>query len=144
MAARRGEQEVRQFGAAMLHQLELNKKKGPWDQQKLEEDQLVTKGDLVWDVFYHLIKLGLAVRPGLDIDPIRIQEYAADVGNCSMFVADFLGSLDSTYAGATHQVTQEDDFEVLHEFSLDLIKLLKKYLILPKEWEDGQHSKGGR
>lgn len=132
---RRGEQEVRQYAAAMLHQLDLNKSKGDWLKPKLEEDRPVTPGDLVWDVFYHLIKLALASKEKAP-EPLRLQEYAVDVGNCAMFVGDHFKVLDTIYMSNEHSVTQEDDFELLHEFSLDVINLLKKYKVLPEDWVD--------
>lgn len=135
MAERRGEQEVRQYAAAMMHQLDLNKSKGDWLDPKLEGIPKPEAGDFVWDVFYHLIKLALASKEK-DPDPFRLQEYAVDVGNCAMFVADHFKVLDAIYMSNEHQVTQEDDFELLHEFSLDVINLLKKYKVLAEDWVD--------
>ena len=83
---KRGEPEVLTFGAAMMQELQNNSHKGDWADMPL--------GQGVHELFYHVAKLGLAAKEIGDHSE-AVLEYAADVGNCAMFVADNYGALDT-------------------------------------------------
>lgn len=78
---------------AMRHELDENHGKGDW---KALEDV-----DLVDEVFYHSIKLALAMNAEGPHEA-EVLEYAADVANSAMFCADQYGALDSTLLRPGH------------------------------------------
>lgn len=80
----RGHQEIDQFADAMRRELAANEHKGDW-----KADGGV---DLFEDLLYHAAKLGLALGTQ---NRAAVNEYAADVGNLAMMVADVWGALDA-------------------------------------------------
>lgn len=102
----RAETEFEVFFKAMRHEIAMNARKGTWKETDL--DSLMT------DVIYHLVKLQKAVE--MD-DKAAILELAADVANCSMFVADVAGALrkdlitgDIAYIGTQDMMRQSAEF----------------------------------
>lgn len=73
----RGDTVTARFREAMLHEIRANEYKGDW----LTSSERTLRRELD----YHVAKLRAAVRAG---DTPRITEFAADVANHAMFVAD--------------------------------------------------------
>ena len=123
---KRGEQEVRQFGAAMLHQLDRNSYKGDWKESTVE--------DSIWNVFYHALKLVVAAKRS-DTDPIEVQEFGADVGNESMILCDLLSSLDAIYMSDKPVVLKMDDWDPFEKLLFEMEDLLKRHGFLQPGYE---------
>ena len=79
----RGHEEVTRFSHAMLRELDANDYKGGWPGRGARTH--------LRDLDYHVAKLRAAV--GAE-EIVRVLEYAADVANHAMFLADEAGALD--------------------------------------------------
>ena len=118
---------TRRFAAAMQHQLEHNRSKGDWSQLTGTEDN-------VWELLYHVFKL-IAAMTDEEIDPIAIQEFAADVGNHSMFIADNAGALERVYEGEEPCLAKGYLGEAqLGDVTLAMIRTLKDQGILDENF----------
>lgn len=78
----RGETEITAFADSMRAEMVANDHKGGWDKTTVPE--------MLKDLLYHVAKLAVAVERD---HKQAIHEYAADVGNCSMMLADIAGAL---------------------------------------------------
>jgi hypothetical protein len=84
----RGAVQLTIYAKSLAHELRANAFKGSW--QRGRDGKHRTDKDLLSDLVYHVIKLGMAcAKP----DAALVAEYAADVGNCAMFLAEKHGAL---------------------------------------------------
>lgn len=119
---KRGEPAVRAFADAMMHQLNVNKYKGDWEGRPIN--------DSVWQVIYHFVKLIVAMHQDPQ-DPIALQEFAADVGNETMILADNLGVLKQVFQSDQHSIEKLDAMQLTDE----LAAVLTKWGFLPQGFE---------
>lgn len=75
--------KIKAYAAAMSAELKANAEKGTWDAAEPQE--------LLKDLLYHVAKLVLAVGAG---NPVAVHEYAADVGNEALMIADVMAALE--------------------------------------------------
>lgn len=117
---RREQDAVRRYGAAMIHQLEANRGKGDWAEIKDWDTH-------VYELLYHVMKLVVCMqsktRPS---DPIALQEFAADVGNHAMFIADNAGVLERTFESDEQQLVASylEDVQA-GDMAMQLLEVLK-------------------
>jgi hypothetical protein len=108
----RGDREIEVFAQAMRNELRANAHKGDWTGASLSE--------LSFEVLYHAAKLELAIREG---DKKAILEFAADVGNGAMMVADVAEALDLSLA------SDEPSLSIGSEFLKDQVQGWLDHLI---------------
>lgn len=121
----RGDKEIRIMAQAMTNELKTNAHKGDWSE--------LDGGEGIHELIYHAVKLALAARGG---HRAAVLEYAADVANHAMFVADACGSLDPA-------LLTDEHVEYLNEDSnpLDLKRWKRttrswvKQILPSVEWE---------
>lgn len=87
----RGDVQLQVFAESMAHELDSNAHKGNWLEDS-DTGQPLTDEQLLHELLYHASKLATAMARG---DKQAILQYAADVGNCSWFIADKFEALDT-------------------------------------------------
>lgn len=126
---KRGQDELQKFCQAMSHELRANAHKGSWEEMKGDADAMV------YEVFYHALKLSLAIKLGMG--EAAILEFAADTGNSAMFVADNYGVLDDQDPQRDPTVFSPDNPHAgrLYQNRTDLLAFLKEIDLISKDRE---------
>ena len=119
----RGRSQVRAFAGAMVHQLDANEGKGGWKDRPTDV--------CVWQIVYHSVKLFLQAIAD-EVDPIAVQEFAADVGNEAMILADSLGTLEKVFESDNACLLSDDR---AMQLTTELVEVLVRHGVLPEGFE---------